>query len=133
MVEGGDKLVRTMPCGGCRARALLLGSTAALLLVSCQSTEEKVAARYEKWFGACGYPVGHGVSVPPDEEQALRSCVAALEQSYQIERAQNIQKGAAMLGYGSALMTTPPPSLPAHKTCDTRVLPGGRQATTTCY
>lgn len=112
---------------------LLLICMAALLLAGCQSTEEKVVARYEKWFAACGYPVGEGLTVSPDEERALESCVLALEQSYQAERAQNIQRGAAMLEYGSALMAPPRPARSTSQICDTRIMPGGRRATTTCY
>jgi hypothetical protein len=113
-------------------RLLLLICSAALLLTGCQSSEEKVMARYRGWGAACGFP--SGTLVPADQEPALRACVLAMEDSYQAERRQSIARGAAMLGYGSALMTAPAPAtVQRPQTCDTRITPGGRQATTTCY
>ena len=112
-------------------RALLLACATALTLTGCQSTEEKIRARYMNWFAACGYPEG---SIVPDEKQPeVVACVRDLEASYQAERSQNIAKGAAMLSYGSALMTTPAPALPSRRTCDTAFQPNGRDAMTTCY
>jgi hypothetical protein len=116
-------------------RTLLLVCAAALILTGCQSPEEKVIARAEKWSAACGHPVDENgmVSVTEDESRALGECMRRLEQAYQAERSQNIARGAAMLAYGSALMTTPAPASPSHRTCNTTVQPNGRQATTTCY
>lgn len=105
------------------------------LVAGCQTTEEKVQARYQTWFAACGYPViSKEIRVTPEEERELRACVSAYEASYQAERAQNISKGAALLGYGSALMATPPAQGPkAPMTCNSTIMPNGRQMNTTCW
>jgi hypothetical protein len=108
------------------ARRLLLAQVAALLLAACQSTEDRVAARYQQWFAACGYPVGEGRIVSPQEEHALKNCVLALEQTYQTERGHDIQRGIAMMGLGSALIAaSPPPPPPPMRTCHTTLHPGG--------
>ena len=77
-------------------RTLLVACAAALTLTGCQSTEEKIKARYMNWFASCGYP--QGSTIPYDEEAAVVACVRDLEASYQTERSQNIARGAAMLG-----------------------------------
>ena len=95
-------------------RIVLLACAAALILTGCQSSEEKVIARAEEWSVACGYPVDENgmVSVTEDESRALGECIRRLEQSYQAERSQTIAKGATLLGYGSAVMASPPPTTP---------------------
>jgi hypothetical protein len=116
-------------------RALLLVYAAALTLSGCQSTEEKIQARYMNWFAACGYP--EGSMIPAEEKAEAVACVRDLEATYQAERSQNIAKGAALLGYGSALMTTPAP-VPAAPTprssmnCTT-MSPATGMVTTRCY
>jgi hypothetical protein len=115
-------------------RTLLLACAPALILTGCQSPEEKVIARAQKWSAACGHPVDEKgmVSVTEDESRALGECIRRLEQAYQAERSQNIAKGASLLGYGSALMASAP-AVPSRRTCNTTVQPSGRAATTTCY
>jgi hypothetical protein len=112
-------------------RTLLLACTIALILMGCQSTEEKIRTRYMNWFAACGYP--QGSTLPYEKEDQVVACVRDLEASYQTERSQNIAKGAAMLAYGSALMAAPAPASTSHRTCNIMVQPNGRQATTTCH
>jgi hypothetical protein len=92
-------------------RALLLACAAAVALTGCQSTEEKIKARYMNWFAACGHP--QGSTIPYEEKDQVVACVRDLEASYQAERSRNVAKGAAMLGYGSALMASPSPVPPA--------------------
>jgi hypothetical protein len=84
-------------------RSPFLICTTVLILAACQSTEEKVMARMASWGDACQHETGY----------AYQACVSNLEQSYLAEREQNIAKGAAMLGYGSALMAAPVPPAPA--------------------
>ena len=110
-------------------------AAAMLALGGCQSTEEKIKARYMNWFAACGYP--EGSVIPYEEEAEAVACVRDLEASYQTERSQNIAKGAAMLGYGSALMATPRPVSPAptprsQMNCTT-MSPTTGVVTTRCY
>jgi hypothetical protein len=112
-------------------RTLLLACAAALTLTGCQSTEEKIQARYMNWFAACGYP--EGSAIPYEAEAEVVACVRDLEASYQTERSQKIARSAALLGYGSALMAPPAPAVPSRRTCNTTVQPSGRAATTTCY
>jgi hypothetical protein len=116
-------------------RTLLPACAAALILTGCQSPEEKVIARAQKWSAACGHPVDENgmVSVTEDESRALGECIRRLEQSYQAERSQNIAKSAALLGYSSTLMAPAAPAVPSRRTCNTTVQPSGRAATTTCY
>ena len=92
-------------------RRLFLVCTAALILTGCQSPEEKVVARAQKWSAACGHPVDENgmVSVTEAESRALGEYIRRLEQSYQAERSQDIAKGAALLGLGSAMMASPSP------------------------
>ena len=115
-------------------RALLLATAVALTLTGCQSTEEKIKARYMNWFAACGYPEGSVIS--PEEKAEVVACVRGLEASYQTERSQKIARGAAMLGYGSALMATPPaPPAPTPRSsmnCTT-MSPSTGVLTTRCY
>jgi hypothetical protein len=84
-------------------RTLLLVCAAALMLTGCQSPEEKVIARAEKWSAACGHPVDENgmVSVTEDEGRALGECIRRLERSYQAERSQDIARGAALLGFAA--------------------------------
>jgi hypothetical protein len=117
-------------------RTLLLACTTALILIGCQSSEEKIMARYQGWAGACGYPDPDAI-VPREDEDRLRSCMLALEQSYQAERARKVQQGAAMLGLGSALMTNPtpvqtPPTPRLPMNCTT-TSPTTGVVTTRCY
>ena len=120
-------------------RMLLLTWAAAMILTGCQSSEEKVIARAEKWSAACGHPVDENgmVSVTEEESRALGECIRRLEQSYQVERSQNIAKGAALLGYGSAVMASPPPTKPAPTVRSpmncTTTSPTAGMVTTRCY
>jgi len=88
-------------------RRIFVMMMVSLALAACQTTEEKVQARLKNWVEACGYPVGENVMLSPEEARVLRSCVAAHESAYQLERAQNIQRGQAMMSYGASLMATP--------------------------
>ena len=78
------------------------------------------------------------VSVTEDESRALGECIRRLEQSYQAERSQTIAKGATLLGYGSAVMASPPPTTPAptvrssSMNCTT-TSPTTGMVTTRCY
>jgi hypothetical protein len=116
-------------------RALLPACATALTLTGCQSTEEKIQARYMNWFAVCGYPEG---SIIPDEKQPeVVACVRDLEASYQTERSQRIAKSAALLGYGSAVMASPPPATPAPTVRSpmncTTTSPTTGMVTTRCY
>lgn len=116
-------------------RALLLACATALTLTGCQTTEEKIKARYMNWFAACGYP--EDSIIPSDREAEVVACVRDLEASYQAERSRNIAQGAALLGYGSALMAAPPPAAPAPTmrspmNCTT-TSPATGMVTTRCY
>jgi hypothetical protein len=87
-------------------RTLVLAyAVAAVFLTGCQSTEEKIKARYMNWFAACGYP--QGSTIPYEQKDQVVACVRDLEASYQAERSRDVARGAAMLGYGSALMANP--------------------------
>jgi hypothetical protein len=115
-------------------RALLLTCAAALSLIGCQSTEEKIKARYVNWFAACGYP--EGSVIPPEEKAEVVACVRGLEASYQTERSQKIARGAALLGYGSTVMVTPsapPAPTPRSSMNCTTMSPTTGVLTTRCY
>lgn len=115
-----------------RPRAISLAVT--LLLVACASSEEKIKKRFVEWRTACGYPTGQE-RITEAEAQELRACIFAMEEAYRAERAERQQRGLAMLGYGSAMMGTPPAAAPAPRNCTTSITPGslGRSATTTCH
>ena len=86
----------------------ILAAIALLAVAGCASTEERTKQRFAGWAEACGIPLGQGLmtSDVPDWE-AKKTCVLALEQSYQAERSTKVASGMAMLGYGTAMMATP--------------------------
>ncbi len=121
-------------------RTPLLICTAALIVTGCQSPEEKVIARVQKWSAACGHPVDENgmVSVTEDESRALGKCIHRLERSYQAERSQNMAESAALLGLGSAMMASPSPvatpaPTPRSSMNCTTMSPTPGMVTTRCY
>jgi hypothetical protein len=112
-------------------------ATALLTLAACQTPEEKLSARIDKWAAACGYPVDANGKVhvsSAEEEAALGRCMHMHEDAYQADRARNVARGAALLGAGTTLMTTNPyagaaPAAP--RTCTTSQQ--GVYLDTTCF
>ncbi len=113
---------------------IIVVTAAALLLAGCASSEERTLERFNRWADACGAPPGDTTVISDAEWAPIETCIYALEDGYQAERAARSSAGMAMMGLGASMMATPPAQArPLPRPCITTVSPQNRSAVTTCY